>query len=174
MENIYPVGMLMQKFPEALFQDHYFFRFKLTIYRMERLLIVNFLLTIHLHFQWLTTWNQAQLPYTMTLISNQAFQLKIIFNPDLTKQAQEVIFSRETMKLLHFSLSFNNILLENSAFQTHLGLTLDAKLNFVEHIKNITQKISRTMDLLRRFRPIVPASPYWLYVKHLSEAIRQF
>ena len=31
-------------------------------------------------------------------------------------------------------------------------------LNFVEHIKNITQKISKTLGLLRRFQPILPKS----------------
>ena len=36
-------------------------------------------------------------------------------------------------------------------FQKHLGLTLDGKLNFVEHIRNITQKNSKTMGLLRKF-----------------------
>ena len=33
--------------------------------------------------------------------TNWAFQWKIIFNPDLSKQAQEVIFSRKFKKLLH-------------------------------------------------------------------------
>ena len=65
----------------------------------------------------------------------------MIFNPDLTKQMQEVIFSRKTKKLLYPSLSFNNIRLKNSVFQKHLGLTLDVKLKFVEHIKGITQKL---------------------------------
>ena len=66
----------------------------------------------------------------------------MIFNPDLTKQAQEVIFSGKTEKLLHPCLSLNDISLKNSISQIHLGLTLDAKLNFAEHIKNIKQKIS--------------------------------
>ena len=39
-------------------------------------------------------------------------------------------------------------------FQKHLAMTY-VKLNFVEHIKNITQKISN-MGLLRRFQPILP------------------
>ena len=82
----------------------------------------------------------------------------MIFNPDLTKQAQEVIFSRKTKKLLHPCLSFNDIPLKNSISQQNLGLTLDVNLNFVKHIKNITQKISKTMGLLRRFQPIFPRS----------------
>ena len=82
----------------------------------------------------------------------------MIFNPDLTKQAQEMIFSRKTKKLLHPCLSFNDIPLKDSISQKHLGLTLDVKLNFVKHIKNITQKISKTMGLLRRFQQILPRS----------------
>ena len=65
----------------------------------------------------------------------------MIFNPDLTKQAQEVIFSRKTKKLLQPSLSINNIHLKNSMSQKHLGLTLDVKLNTVEHIKMSLKKL---------------------------------
>ena len=52
----------------------------------------------------------------------------MIFNPDLSKQAQEVIFSRKIKKLLHPTLLFKNISLSNILFQKHLGLTLDIKL----------------------------------------------
>ena len=90
-------------------------------------------------------------------ITNWAFQWKMIFNLDLSKQAQEVIFSRKIKKLLHPSLLFNNITL-NSLFQKHLGLTLDIKLNFSEHIKSIAKKISKTMGLLRKFQQILPRS----------------
>ena len=91
-------------------------------------------------------------------ITNWAFQWKMIFNPDLSKQVQEVIFSRKIKKLLHPTLLFNNIPLNNSLFQKHLGLTLDIKLNFSEHIKSITKKISKTMGLLRKFQQILPRS----------------
>ena len=60
----------------------------------------------------------------------------MIFNPDLTKQAQE----------LYPDLSFNSIPLKNSISLKHLGLTtLEVKLNFVEHLKNVTEKISKTL-----------------------------
>ena len=73
-------------------------------------------------------------------ITNWAFQWKMIFNPDLRKKAQEVTFSRKIKKFLHPTLFFNNIPLNNSLFQKHLGLTLDIKLNS-EHIKSITKKL---------------------------------
>ena len=86
------------------------------------------------------------------------FSMEIIFNPDLTKQVPEMIFNRKNKKLFCPSLSSNNIPLKNSIFQKHLGLTLGVKLNYVEHIKNITQKISKAIGLLRRFQQILPRS----------------
>ena len=82
----------------------------------------------------------------------------MIFNPDLSKQAQEVIFSRKIKKLLRPTLLFNNAPLSNSLFQKHLGLTLDIKLSLSEHIKSITKKFNKTMGLLRKFQQILPRS----------------
>ena len=79
----------------------------------------------------------------------------MIFNPDLTKQAQEVIFSRKNKKLLHPTLLFNNITLSNSLFQKQLGLTLDRKLNFSKLYQN---KIRKTTVLLREFQQIPQSS----------------
>ena len=61
------------------------------------------------------------------------------------------MLSRNIKKLLHPTLLFNNIPLSNRLFQKHLGLTLDIKLDFSEHIKNIIKKISKTMGLLHKF-----------------------
>ena len=73
----------------------------------------------------------ATLCIDLTVISNWAFQWKMNFNPDLTEQAQEVIFSRKSKKLPHPSLSFNNIASKNIISQKHLRLTLDVQVNFV-------------------------------------------
>ena len=56
-----------------------------------------------------------------------AFQWKISFNLDPSKQAQEVIFSRKT-------LVFNNNEVLQASSQKHLGVTLDVKLSFDEHL----------------------------------------
>ena len=66
----------------------------------------------------------------LNVLSNFVFQWKVVFNVDLTKQAQQVIFSRKTKKLLMPTLSFNSIPSKNSMFQKRLTLTLDIKLNF--------------------------------------------
>ena len=75
----------------------------------------------------------------------------MVFNPDLSKQALEVICSKESKKMLRPTLLFINISLSNSLFKKHLGLTLDINLNFSKHIKSITKRISKTMGFLRKF-----------------------
>ena len=78
------------------------------------------------------------------------------FNPDPTKQAQEVIFSRETTKKIHPKIFFNNIQISKADSQKHLGLHLDSKLIFGIHIKSILTKVDRTMGLLRKFQQVLP------------------
>ena len=51
-----------------------------------------------------------------------ATQWKMNFNPDQTKQAQDVVFSRKIKKPLHTPLKFSNTNVKQTAFQKHLGL----------------------------------------------------
>ena len=67
------------------------------------------------------------------------------FNPDPSKQAQEVIFSCKLQKISHPSIYFNNIPIKQVSSQKHLGMILDAKLNFQEHIKNLLAKVNKTI-----------------------------
>ena len=62
----------------------------------------------------------ATLSQDLNRITNWAFQWKMIFKPDLSKQKQEVIFSRKIKKLFHPTLLFNNIPLSNSLFHDKL------------------------------------------------------
>ena len=82
---------------------------------------------------------------------NWDFPCKMFFNPDLRKQAQEVIFSRKIKKLFYPTILLKNIQLYNSLLQKHPGLTLDIKLKFLEHIKVITKKIVKLQGPLRNF-----------------------
>ena len=88
--------------------------------------------------------------------SKWAYQWKMIFNPDLTRQAREIIFSGKLNKPVHRNISFNNSQVSQTECQKHLGLILDNKLNFNEHLKGVLDKISKTMDLIRKFQPILP------------------
>ena len=91
-------------------------------------------------------------------INNWAFQWKMGFNPDPNKQAQEVLVSRKIQKSSQPSLVFNNIVTQ-SFTQKHLGMILDTKLDFQEHLKSIFSKVNKIIDLLRKLHHILPRSP---------------
>ena len=89
-------------------------------------------------------------------ISNWAYQWKMSFNPDPLKQAQEVIFPCKMTKTNHPTLIFNGNPVHQVALQKHLGMFLDYKLNFEEHLKTIVNKINKTIGLLRKFQNFLP------------------
>ena len=80
------------------------------------------------------------------------------FNPDPSKQAQEVIFSRKSKKISHPTLFFNNIQVPQSSSQKHLGIILDEHLTFCKHLKMLTSKINKTIGLLRKLQNLLPRS----------------
>ena len=89
-------------------------------------------------------------------IRSWSYQWKMSFNPDPSKQAQEVIFSRNIKKPNHPELIFNNIPVNQTSYQKHLGMFLDNKLNFGEHLKYITNKVNKSIVLLCKLQMILP------------------
>ena len=69
----------------------------------------------------------------LKLISDWAFQWKMSFNPDPSKQAQEIIFSRKKMKSSHPSVYFNNIPVNSTSVHKHLGMLLADMLSYKHH-----------------------------------------
>ena len=89
-------------------------------------------------------------------ISDWTFQWKMSFNPDPTKQAQEVIFSRKLKNIFHHPLVCNNPNISSCKSQKHLGILLDSKLTFEEHYKTILNKTNRTVGLFRKLQSLQP------------------
>ena len=78
------------------------------------------------------------------------------FNPDPFKQAQEVLFYRKIKSQNHPCLYFNNNPVNQTPFQKHLGMYLDSKLEFLEHLENIHAKVNKSIALLRKLQTILP------------------
>ena len=89
-------------------------------------------------------------------ISEWAYKWKMSFNPDPTKQAQEVIFSRKLKKPLHPSIKFNNVPVQNVSSQKHLGLILDDKLNFKSHLREKCSKFNKGIDIIKKLQNTLP------------------
>ena len=80
----------------------------------------------------------------------------MLFNPDPSKSAQEVLFSRKKKAQSHPIISLNNIQVEKSSNQKHLGLILDEKLNFKQHIDSAISKINKGIAVIKKLRYNLP------------------
>ena len=80
------------------------------------------------------TTSTGSLKNDLTKVSEWALQWKMNFNPNPSKQAQELLFSRKTSLKPYPSLNFNDNPVHQVQLQKHLGLFLDPKLSFDEHI----------------------------------------
>ena len=77
------------------------------------------------------------------------------FNPDITKQAIEINFSKKTLPSNLPQLLFNNFVLRQDTHK-HLGLILDMGLIFNIHLEEKICKANRGICLIYRLRMYVP------------------
>ena len=77
------------------------------------------------------------------------------FNPDPSKQAQEIIFTCKVKKVVHSPIFFNNRPVQHVSSQKHLDLILDAFL-MIEKRKTIVSKFSKTIGLLPKLNIRLP------------------
>ena len=97
-----------------------------------------------------------QLNDDLKKISDWADQWEMSFNPNLSKQAREVIFSRKSSRVDHPSVTFNNSSVARTSCQKHLGLYLDEKLNFSHYIKQKISKACRGIGVIRKLHYVLP------------------
>ena len=82
----------------------------------------------------------------------------MMLNPDLTKQAQEVVFSRKTEKSFHSQVFFNEVPVDRSVSQKHLGLHLDQKLDFCKQINEKISKGQNGISVIEKIYNIFPTN----------------
>ena len=85
-------------------------------------------------------YSNFQLNKDLETIRKGASQWKMFFNPDPIKQTIEVCFSHKRDKVVYPPLHFNNNDVQSANSQKHLGLVLDSKLDFNEHVNNEIDK----------------------------------
>ena len=78
------------------------------------------------------------------------------FNPDISKQAQEVTFSRKAVKASHPAVCFNDIPLACCSTHKHLGMYLDKKLDSGHHITEKITKANKGIGVIKKLRGVLP------------------
>ena len=89
-------------------------------------------------------------------IGNWAVQWEMNCNPNPCKQAQEVIFSRKLQNTYHNAVYFKHNSVQQVHSQKHLGMYLDNKLNFQEHLNNALSTANKTIALMRKLQAFLP------------------
>ena len=96
------------------------------------------------------TVSHTQLNNDSNKISKCASQWKMLFNPDPSKHAIELCFSHKRDNVSYPSLVFNDNKVQLANSQKHLGLILDSKLDFNEHIDNKINKCNQVVGIMKR------------------------
>ena len=90
------------------------------------------------------------------LISEWAYKWKVSFTPDKNKQAQGVVYSRKQSEPKNPPLLCNKTPVVYSSSQKHLGIILDEKLSFTNHIKVKIQKAGIGINVFKSLNNLFP------------------
>ena len=81
---------------------------------------------------------------------------KCFFNADPNKPAQEVLFSRKKKVEVHLTIYFNNIQVERTSYQNHVGILLHEQLNFKQYIDSVIPKLNTVISVIKKLRHYLP------------------
>ena len=95
----------------------------------------------------------------------------MLFNPDSSKPAQEVLFSRKKKIQVHPTISLNDVQVERVSYQKHLGILLDEKLNFKQHIDSAISKVNKGISVIKKLRHNLPRKSLVTIYKALSRPL---
>ena len=97
-----------------------------------------------------------ELNYDLNLISQWARRWKMSFNPDASKQSEEVLFTLKKPSTTHPPIYFNNIEVKRVNDHKHLGLVLDSKLSFISHINAKIATAKKGIGIIKHLAPYLP------------------
>ena len=96
------------------------------------------------------------LQHDLDLITEWAYQWKMSFNPDLTKPAEEILFSHKKNRSYHPPLFFNNNEVKRVTDHKHLCLILGPKLSFLKHITEKVGIARKGIGIIKHLVPYLP------------------
>ena len=85
-----------------------------------------------------------------------AHQWKLEFNPDPTKEANEILFSCKKSSPNHPQIMFNGIIVAKMNDQKHLGLSNDSSLSFKKHINEKIIKAKKNLGINKHLSMCLP------------------
>ena len=114
--------------------------------------------------------SSAKLGRDLGRVARWAHQWKMSFNPDPSKQAVEVHFSRKINPLDTPPVYFNNLAVASCKTHKHLGLLLDKRLAFDRHVEEVILRAIKGIGLITRLRRYLSRNSlliiYKIFIRH--------
>ena len=85
-----------------------------------------------------------------------AYQWKKSFNANISKHAQEVIFSRKAVKVSNPAVAFNDIPVARWSTHKHFGMHLIEKQNFADYVTKKIAKANKGIGVIKKPRYVLP------------------
>ena len=95
------------------------------------------------------TTSANDLNHDLNIILQWAYQWKMEFNPDPSKQATEVLFSCKKSTPNHPQFIINGTVIAKVSDQKHLGFILDSVLSFEKHLNEKIMKAEKNVGILK-------------------------
>ena len=114
------------------------------------------------------------LNHDLELINKWAYQWKMSFNPDPTKQATEILFSCKKTKVDHPDLYFNGNIVSRVSEHKHLGLILTPKLNFENHLHEKIKKAKKNVGIIKCLNKFLPLKTLEQMYKSLVRPLLEY
>ena len=113
------------------------------------------------------TLSANDLTHDLKVISRWAFQWKMEFNPDPSKQATEMLFSCKKSEVEHPQLSFNDIPVTRVKEHKHLGLIFEPNLTFGKHLHDKMMIAKKNIGIIKHLNKFLPLKTLTLMYKAL-------
>ena len=100
----------------------------------------------------------SDLNHDLEVINQWAYQWKMAFNPDPTKQATEILFSCKKKEINHPELTFNGASVARVKEHKHLGHIFEPYLSFEKHLYEKMVKAKQNIGIIKylnRFLPFI-------------------
>ena len=88
----------------------------------------------------------SDLNHDLEVINQWAYQWKMAFYPDPTKQTTEILFSCKKNEINHPELTFNGASVTRVKEHKHLGLILEPNLSFEKHLYQKMAKAKKKLE----------------------------
>ena len=87
----------------------------------------------------------------------------------LTNRPKKLYFQEKKVQV-HPAINFNNITVERTSYQKHLGILLNEKLNCQQHIDSVIPKINKGISVINKRRHSLPRKSLLIKYKAFFKA----